>query len=208
MKIRPIRSFHSVIFSVTWIKVTYLTKEQVSGWFPWQRSSNVSIPDSKVHGANMWPTWVLSAPDGPRVGPMYLAFRNVMTLSWAIPISCAAFSHRLLHLLCGSEGPHHSLHPTLGRPLLVLAGSDGSLRLYMLEILVDIHDLPEMNEWMNDGGLNRWVSARKTQLQCVSNVVTFFCTDPLQVLCRRTANKYPASTQVTKKIESPHVISV
>ena len=27
-------------------------------------------PDSKVHGANMRPTWVLSAPDGPHVGPM------------------------------------------------------------------------------------------------------------------------------------------
>ena len=26
-------------------------------------------PESKVHGANMGPTWVLSAPDGPHVGP-------------------------------------------------------------------------------------------------------------------------------------------
>ena len=32
-----------------------------------------SIPDSKVHGANIGPTWVLSAPDGPHVGPMKLA---------------------------------------------------------------------------------------------------------------------------------------
>ena len=30
-------------------------------------------PDSKVHGANMGPTCVLSAPDGPHVGPMNLA---------------------------------------------------------------------------------------------------------------------------------------
>ena len=28
-----------------------------------------TIPDSKVHGANMGPTWVLSAPDGPHVSP-------------------------------------------------------------------------------------------------------------------------------------------
>ena len=28
---------------------------------------------SKVHGANMGPNWVLSAPDGPHVGPMNLA---------------------------------------------------------------------------------------------------------------------------------------
>ena len=31
------------------------------------------FPDSKVHGANMGPIWVLSAPDGPHVGPMNLA---------------------------------------------------------------------------------------------------------------------------------------
>ena len=33
-------------------------------------------PDSKVHGANMGPTWVLSAPDRPYVGPMNLAIRE------------------------------------------------------------------------------------------------------------------------------------
>ena len=30
-------------------------------------------PDSKVHGTNMGPTWVLSAPGGPHVGLVYLA---------------------------------------------------------------------------------------------------------------------------------------
>ena len=34
------------------------------------------VPDSKVHGANMGPTWVLSAPDGPLVDPMKLAIRG------------------------------------------------------------------------------------------------------------------------------------
>ena len=38
-------------------------------------------PDSKVHGANMGPTWVLSAPDGPHVGPMNLAIRECFTIS-------------------------------------------------------------------------------------------------------------------------------
>ena len=37
-----------------------------------------SVPDSKVHGANMGPTWVLSAPDGPHVGPMNFAIRGVL----------------------------------------------------------------------------------------------------------------------------------
>ena len=30
-------------------------------------------PYNKVHGASMGPTWVLSAPDGPHIGPMNLA---------------------------------------------------------------------------------------------------------------------------------------
>ena len=33
------------------------------------------LRDSKVHGANMGPTWALSAPDGPHVGPMNIAIR-------------------------------------------------------------------------------------------------------------------------------------
>ena len=37
-------------------------------------------PDSKVHGANMGPTWVLSAPDGPHVGPMNVAIRGANSL--------------------------------------------------------------------------------------------------------------------------------
>ena len=39
-------------------------------------------PDSKVHGANMGHTWVLSAPDGPHVGPMNLAIRVFFDLTW------------------------------------------------------------------------------------------------------------------------------
>ena len=34
-------------------------------------------PDSKVHGAVMGPTWVLSATDGTHVGPMNFAIREV-----------------------------------------------------------------------------------------------------------------------------------
>ena len=36
------------------------------------------VPDKdKVHAASMGPTWVLSAPDGPHVGPMNLAIRDI-----------------------------------------------------------------------------------------------------------------------------------
>ena len=38
--------------------------------------SSINIPDSKVHMANMGPTWVLSAPGGPHVGPMNFAIRD------------------------------------------------------------------------------------------------------------------------------------
>ena len=45
-------------------------------------------PDSKVHGANMGPTWVLSAPDRPHVGPMSLAIRGAydlrQTMHWKL----------------------------------------------------------------------------------------------------------------------------
>ena len=34
------------------------------------REGNLTIPDNNVHGANLGPTWVLSAQDGPFVGPM------------------------------------------------------------------------------------------------------------------------------------------
>ena len=40
-------------------------------------------PDNKVHGANMGPTWVLLAPDGPHVGPMNLAIRD--KTCWNLP---------------------------------------------------------------------------------------------------------------------------
>ena len=37
-----------------------------------------TIPDSKVRGDNMGPTWVLSAPDGPHVGHMNLVIRDML----------------------------------------------------------------------------------------------------------------------------------
>ena len=47
--------------------------------FLWRESTG-DCPDSKVHGANMGPTWVLSAPAGPHVGPINLAIRVVDSL--------------------------------------------------------------------------------------------------------------------------------
>ena len=38
----------------------------------------VQDPDSKVHGANMWPIWGRQDPGGPHVGPMNSALRGVI----------------------------------------------------------------------------------------------------------------------------------
>ena len=47
------------------------------------KSGRFIDPDSKVHGANIRPTWVLSAPDGPHVGPWNLLSGE--TYPWARP---------------------------------------------------------------------------------------------------------------------------
>ena len=44
---------------------------------------------SKVHGANMGPTWVLSAPGGPHVGPINIAIRG--GLRWIPSLRCSHF---------------------------------------------------------------------------------------------------------------------
>ena len=43
-----------------------------------------ALPDREVPGANMGPTWDLSAPDGPHVGPINLAIRAIhLATTWA-----------------------------------------------------------------------------------------------------------------------------
>ena len=49
---------------------TQTDRQQTTHW-----GFQVSVPNSKVHGANIGPTWVLSAPDVPHVGPINLAIR-------------------------------------------------------------------------------------------------------------------------------------
>ena len=44
-------------------------------------SRDILYPDSKVHVADMGPTWVLPAPDGPHIGPMSLAIRGSLCTS-------------------------------------------------------------------------------------------------------------------------------
>ena len=53
-------------------------------WIPLAKASDAD-PNSKVHGANMVPTWVMSASDGPHVGPMNLAMQR----SFYVSLICA-----------------------------------------------------------------------------------------------------------------------
>ena len=46
------------------------------------------VPDTKVHGANMGPAWVLSSPGGPHVGPMNLAIWGYILWLLAQPRCC------------------------------------------------------------------------------------------------------------------------
>ena len=66
-----------LIFNATWF---FLERERVISQFVWlskQKSeASHTLPDSKVHVANMGPTWVLSAPEWLYVGPMNLAIRD------------------------------------------------------------------------------------------------------------------------------------
>ena len=50
-------------------------------------------PDGKVHGANMGPTWVLSAPDGPHGGTMNLAIREMYRVWWYKSLHCGVAVH-------------------------------------------------------------------------------------------------------------------
>ena len=40
--------------------------------------SDKMVPDNKVHGAYMGPTWGQQDPGGPHVGPMNLAIRGII----------------------------------------------------------------------------------------------------------------------------------
>ena len=54
---------------------------------------DVRVRDSKDDGANMGPTWVLSAPGGPHVGPINLAIRGGHCYSFGVTGCIGDCSH-------------------------------------------------------------------------------------------------------------------
>ena len=82
----------------------------------------VNNPDNKIHGANMGPTWVLSAPDGPHVGPMNLAIRE-----GSLPVSSLLQWHNMESSLMGIHHhdcwAHFSMRATLVIPEMPQGGT-------------------------------------------------------------------------------------
>ena len=99
-------------------------------WCSWAKVS----PDSKVHGANMGPTWVLSAPVGPHVGPMNLAIKVSFPIIWTNEsLVCES--------IYTSASPSQSIHWPLGQDRdsprdTFLNGKIGILRDCMLHTTV------------------------------------------------------------------------
>ena len=60
-------------------------------------------PDNKVHGANMGPTWVLSAPDGPHDGPMNLAIRGLHFVDGILIFQICSYLSGLLNWHIGNH---------------------------------------------------------------------------------------------------------
>ena len=48
------------------------------------------VPDNKVLGANMGPTWVLPAPDGPHIGPINFTIGVILIEVWLTEMAWVA----------------------------------------------------------------------------------------------------------------------
>ena len=92
-------------YLLCWTEI--IRSPHVKGWL--LVSVRCKNPDSKVHGVNMGPTWVLSAPDWPHVGPMNIAIRERLWTQWqpgSVPTFindydrdiCNVFTHWLIIL--------------------------------------------------------------------------------------------------------------
>ena len=71
-------SIYRVAIAITWHLITVLYDMPMGTYAIGNSPERNAIPDNKVHGANMGPTGVLSAPDGPHVGLMNLAIGDAI----------------------------------------------------------------------------------------------------------------------------------
>ena len=139
----------------------------------------VKPQDSKAHGVNMGPTWVLSAPDGPHVGPMNLAIRAYLAVH-AIQASNSAIHTAWPH----QRSPHafccyasHCITPYQlacnGLPCMLDKNTDRSLLACNKQTIESWHVLQVQWPFYSSNSVTlRWLSARLQWLQCISNGVT------------------------------------
>ena len=74
---------YSIVYTIIFWRSSVVDQECIF------QSPLFKLPESKVHGANMRPTWALSVPDGPHVGPMNLALKAVVVTSSPVqPLLC------------------------------------------------------------------------------------------------------------------------
>ena len=102
-----------------WFRLWLGAKEATSHFL------NQWCPDSKVHGTNMGPTWVLSAPDGPHVGPINIAIRMVNCID--------AYMCHSNFLTLTRPGLCGWLRPTQFKPQLNWVGSTAQVRRYCVD---------------------------------------------------------------------------
>ena len=74
-----------------------------------QRTYYLPYPDSKVHGANMGPTWGRHDPGGPHVGPMDLAITVVTS-------ECSSFNTRTAEYKTKDTFPRTQWVPPYNKP--------------------------------------------------------------------------------------------
>ena len=91
--------------------------------FPLCNSSDRDcMPDSKVHGSNMGPIWVLSAPDGPHVGLMNLVIRGTYSTG-----CCNRFLQwNTGYICCPMQRTRRRCHSSLSGWCLGRFGTSGS----------------------------------------------------------------------------------
>ena len=84
--VKVMHNFHVMLehvrTDVGLLKLIWISIDSANGLLPW---GTKPLPEllwttqiTKIHGANMGPTWVLSVPDGPHVGPMNLCGHGVL----------------------------------------------------------------------------------------------------------------------------------
>ena len=58
----------------------------------------LGIPDSEVHGTNMWPIWGRQDPGGPHFGPMNLAIWDIAMEELRRTITMASSGHQYISI--------------------------------------------------------------------------------------------------------------